>query len=74
MPYVHIRVTDEGVTASQKVQLIKGATELLQVVLDKNPATTFVVIEEVPLDNWGAGGLPVEQFRRQQVLATAESN
>ncbi len=65
MPYVKIQVTDEGVTAEQKAELIKGTTELLRVVLNKNPATTFVVIEEVPLDNWGVAGLPVEQFRQQ---------
>ncbi|MGO4467525.1 tautomerase family protein, partial [Pseudoduganella sp. RAF53_2] len=42
MPYVNIRVTNEGVTAEQKLELIKGSTELLQRVLNKNPATTFV--------------------------------
>ncbi len=71
MPYVHIRVTDEGVTTEQKAELISGATELLQTVLNKNPATTYVVIEEVPLDNWGVAGMPVEQFRAQ--LAHSES-
>ena len=66
MPYVHIRVTDEEVTEDQKAALISGATELLQSVLNKNPATTFVVIEEVPLANWGVGGMPVEQYRALQ--------
>lgn len=55
MPYVNIRVTKEGVTAEQKLELIKGATELLQRVLNKNPATTFVIIDEVETDNWGIG-------------------
>ncbi len=64
MPYINIQITDEGVTAEQKQALIKGATELLQTVLNKNPATTFVVIEEVPMENWGVGGLPVEQYRK----------
>ena len=32
-------------------------------ILGKDPATTVVVIEEVKLDNWGIGGLPVEQYR-----------
>lgn len=66
MPYVHIEVTDEGVTLAQKKALIKGTTELLQQVLHKDPATTFVVIDEVPLENWGIGGLPVPEFRAQQ--------
>ncbi len=64
MPYVNIKVTREGVTADQKAQLINGVTDLLVRVLDKSPATTFVVIDEVALEDWGIGGLPVEQYRR----------
>ena len=56
MPYVNIKVTNEGVSADQKAQLIKGVTELLEKVLHKNPATTVVVIEEVETDNWGIAG------------------
>ncbi len=66
MPYVNIKITREGdVTPAQKAELIKGATELLHRVLDKSPATTVVVIDEVALENWGIGGLPVEEYRRQ---------
>ena len=65
MPYVHIRITDEGVTADHKAALIEGVTRLLQEVLDKNPATTVVVIEEVPTDNWGIGGETVTVRRRR---------
>lgn len=64
MPYVNIKVTDEGVTPEQKAALIKGVTELLQKVLNKNPATTFVVIDEVPTDNWGVGGRTVTEIRK----------
>ena len=71
MPYVNIQITREGATAEQKAQLIKGTTELLQTVLNKDPNTTFVVIEEVPLENWGAGGLPVEEFRLKLARKTA---
>lgn len=66
MPYVNIKVTREGVTAEQKAQLISGVTELLVKVLQKSPATTVVVIDEVELENWGIGGLPVTEFRQQQ--------
>ena len=45
MPYVNIKVTDERVTQAQKQTLIKETTEMLSRVLDKDPATTFVVIE-----------------------------
>jgi len=53
MPYVNIKVTDEGVTNEQKRQLIEGTTQLLVNVLNKDPATTHVVIDVVPTDNWG---------------------
>ena len=65
MPYVNIKITREGATTEQKAELIKGVTDLLQEKLGKNPSTTVVVIEEVDMENWGIGGLPVEAFRRQ---------
>ena len=64
MPYVNIKVTREGVTPEQKARLIRGVTDLLVNVLDKKPATTFVIIDEVDMADWGVGGLPVEQFRK----------
>ncbi|HMQ93472.1 MAG TPA: 4-oxalocrotonate tautomerase family protein [Amaricoccus sp.] len=65
MPYVNIKITREGATPEQKARLIKGATDLLVDVLGKNPTTTFVVIDEVEMEHWGIGGLPVEEYRRQ---------
>ena len=65
MPYVNIRITREGATPDQKAELIQGVTGLLQETLGKNPNTTVVVIDEVDMDNWGIGGLPVEKFRSQ---------
>lgn len=66
MPYVHIQVTRENVSAAQKAELIAGATDLLVRIFNKDPATTFVVIEEVDTDNWGVGGIPVTQLRQMQ--------
>ncbi|GAB2635156.1 tautomerase family protein [Nocardia goodfellowii] len=66
MPYVNIKVTDEGVTREQKAQLIKGVTDLLQDVLGKDPDTTYVVIDEVALSDWGVGGVDVEEWRRRR--------
>tara|TARA_R110002126_G_scaffold94517_7_gene223058 strand:- start:2058 stop:2261 length:204 start_codon:yes stop_codon:yes gene_type:complete len=49
MPYVNIKITKEGgpsgngPSADEKAELIKGVTELLERVLNKKPATTFVV-------------------------------
>jgi 4-oxalocrotonate tautomerase len=65
MPYVNIKITREGATAEQKAALIKGATELLQKTLGKNPATTVVVIDEVDMDNWGIGGESVTVRRKR---------
>lgn len=64
MPYVNIKITREGATPAQKAELISGVTDLLVRVLDKNPATTFVVIDEVATEDWGIGGLPVAQYRQ----------
>jgi len=66
MPYVNIKITDDGVTPQQKEELIKGVTALLQKVLNKNPATTVVVIDEVSTDNWGIGGQSVTVRRENQ--------
>ena len=63
MPYVNIKITREGATAEAKAWLIAGVTDLLAQVLGKNPSTTVIVIDEVALEDWGIGGLPVEQFR-----------
>ena len=65
MPYVNIKITDEGVTKEQKNALIKGATQLLVDVLNKNPATTVVVIDEVNIDNWGIGFDQVTELRQK---------
>ncbi|MFZ7125617.1 MAG: tautomerase family protein [Desulfobacterales bacterium] len=65
MPYVNIKITNEGVSAEQKARLIKGATQLLVDVLGKNPKTTVVVIDEVDTDNWGIGGESVTVLRQQ---------
>ena len=64
MPYVNIRITKDGATAGQKAALIKGVTDLLVTVLNKNPDTTVVVIDEVETDNWGIGGETITSRRR----------
>jgi 4-oxalocrotonate tautomerase len=69
MPYVNIRITP-GSTAEQKAELIAGATDLLVRVLNKNPATTVVIIDEVETDNWGVGGISVTERGRRAAAGT----
>jgi 4-oxalocrotonate tautomerase len=71
MPIVNIMVTREGsspertaVSAEEKARLIKGVSELLLDVLGKPLDSTFVTIQEVELENWGWGGLPVPEYRK----------
>jgi len=66
MPYINIKITDENVTTEQKQALIQGTTQLMVDVLNKDPATTFVVIDEVNLDNWGIGYEQVTQLRKKK--------
>lgn len=63
MPYVNIKITNEDVTPEKKQELIAGVTELLVRVLNKNPETTVVTIDELSTDNWGIGGIAVTQRR-----------
>ncbi|KQW67459.1 4-oxalocrotonate tautomerase family protein [Ensifer sp. Root127] len=70
MPIVTVQVTREGTTpgrnsvsAEEKAAIIKGVSEVLLNVLHKPLESTYVVIEEVDLDNWGWGGLPTAQYR-----------
>jgi 4-oxalocrotonate tautomerase len=73
MPMVTIQVTREGnkagtnaVTADEKAQLIEGVSQLLLDVLNKPLDSTFVVIQEVDMENWGVGGVPVQEYRRRK--------
>jgi len=65
MPYVNIKITDDGVTRAEKKALIQGTTKLLQEVLNKDPKSTFVVIDEVHTDNWGIGYETVTEIRKR---------
>jgi len=65
MPYVNIKITREGVTTEQKEMLIRETTAMLSRVLNKDPQTTHVVIDEIDTDNWGFGGESVTHHRQQ---------
>jgi len=65
VPIVTIKITNEEVTKDQKTELIAGITSLLQQVLNKNPQTTHVLIEEYEMDNWGIAGEQVSERRKR---------
>lgn len=65
MPYVEIKVTREEVTKEQKQRLIKGVTKLLVDILQKDPRTTHIVIEEIDTDNWGYNNEQVTELRKK---------
>jgi 4-oxalocrotonate tautomerase len=76
MPIVTVQMTREGtepgadrVTAEQKAALIGGISELVLEVLGKPLDRTWVVIDEVALDNWGQGGLPIAEYRKRNASA-----
>ena len=69
MPFVKIEVTREGVSKAQKQALIKGVTDLITEVLNKDPHLTHVVIQEHDLENWGYGGDQVSELRAKGITA-----
>jgi 4-oxalocrotonate tautomerase len=69
MPFVKIEVTREGVTREQKKLLIKGVTDVITEVLNKDPQLTHVVIREVDLDDWGFAGEQVSVLREKGINA-----
>lgn len=69
MPYVKIEVTREGVTRTQKQQLIAGVTTLITDILGKDPSLTHIVIQEIELDDWGFAGEQVSVLREKGITA-----
>lgn len=72
MPMVTVQVTREGakpgvdhVTAAEKAEIYKGISDVLFNVLGKPPERTWVVFEEVEMENWGWGGMPIADYRKQ---------
>lgn len=68
MPFVNIRITKENgePTTKQKQELIDGVTDLLAKVLNKNKASTVVIIDEIDTDNYGLGGKSITEVRKEQ--------
>ncbi|MDX2114203.1 MAG: 4-oxalocrotonate tautomerase family protein [Planctomycetota bacterium] len=65
MPYVNIRITDDGVSREQKAQIVREVTATLVRVLGKRPEHTHVVIDEVRTENWGFAGELTDELRKR---------
>ena len=67
MPFVNIKITKENETPTkeQKEALIQGVTELIEKILNKNKASTVVIIDEINTDNYGLGGESITQVRKR---------
>ena len=65
MPYVNVKITDDGVTPEQKAELIRDVTDSLVRVLGKKPEHIHVVLDVVDPENWGFAGLPTTEYRKR---------
>lgn len=72
MPFVTVQLTREGtapgadrMTDEQKAAVFKGISQVMLDVLGKPHDWTWVVIDEVDPADWGWGGMPVMDYRRQ---------
>ncbi len=65
MPYVNIQITKDGVTTTQKRQIVEEITQTLVKVLGKKPEHIHVVIDEIEPENWGFAGMLATDYRKQ---------
>ncbi len=72
MPIITVQVTKEGtepgvdhVTAEQKAAIYQRMSQVLYDVLGKAPELTWVIFQEVEMEDWGWGGVPVLEYRKR---------
>lgn len=76
MPIITVQLTREGtgpgldrVTAEQKAEIYKGMSQVLLDVLGKPLDWTWVIFQEVEMEDWGWGGMPVAEYRKKMAEA-----
>jgi 4-oxalocrotonate tautomerase len=57
MPLIQVTLI-EGRSKETKSALIRALTEATVKAIDAPAAALRVIIQEVPADNWGVGGIP----------------
>ncbi len=55
MPYVNIQIVEDENTIEKKRALVRGVTQVIVDVLGRRPDGTYIIIAEVPAENWGIG-------------------
>jgi 4-oxalocrotonate tautomerase len=73
MPIITVQLTREGtepgidrVTPEQKAEIYRRMSQVLLDVLGKPLDWTWVIFQEVELEDWGWGGLPVLEYRKRR--------
>ena len=64
MPIVTVQML-EGRSPVQKKELIRHVTGAITQTLDVPPERVRVILEEMPFEHYGIGGLPVLEYREQ---------
>ncbi|MDH4229038.1 MAG: 4-oxalocrotonate tautomerase family protein [Nitrospirota bacterium] len=59
MPYINVKVAGK-LTGTQKKEIVRRITQVMEEVAGKPPAATYIVIDEVPRTNWAKAGAPLE--------------
>ena len=65
MPYVNVKITKDGVTKSQKEQIVRDITNSLVKTLGEKPEHIHIVIDEVETDNRGFAGILTTEYRKK---------
>jgi len=66
MPYVNVKILNDGVTADQKRKIVQDITQSLVTTLGKKPEHIHIVIDEVNPENWGYAGQLTTEYLAQQ--------
>ena len=65
MPYVNVKITNDGVTAEAKAEIVRDITSSLVRVLGKKPEHIHIVIDLVDPENWGYDGVLTTEYRKR---------
>lgn len=63
VPYINIKMVNDLLSAEKKAEVISEITNVMVRVLNKDPETTWVIIEEISTDNFGIAGQSVSKRR-----------